>query len=329
MIGFSWRVLPVKERTLKGIYYLPHPLFPIMIVVLLTLCFLTGGLSGAQIVTPSMSPSAFAFFVALTALVAIDADFVSGNDQVPVGYVIFVLCRSQPSADPLMKGRRGTPITDSPVFVDLPGGTAVPHWTYLNVTTTDTWDPITAQAAGGRSSPFFLEVSLHDNHAFTDGPESVAVKPPVSTLSTGTSSGHTSSGTSTLPSIGASNNSSGGGGSHAGAIAGGVVGGLAGLGVLAAVVVWFIVRKKRAQQTAPSSSSNSGYPPPNTYPRYEHPPVSPGPASPQMVYNPSDPSTFPTVVQDPSLGNGSSAYPQTLYDPHATRRGQYSGAPEV
>ena len=167
-------------------------------------------------------------------------------------------------------------------------------------------------------------------------PESTATKPPVSTLSTGI--GHTSTGTGVVPpksttsSSGGGGGGGGGGGSNAGAIAGGVVGGLAVLGLIAAVVTWFVMKKKRAR-SAPPSNFNAGYPPPDNYPKYEHPPVSPGAISPisptQMVYNPSDPSTFPTAVHDPSIGNGTSAYPQTLYDPHAARRGQYSGAPEV
>ena len=105
------------------------------------------------------------------------------------------------------------------------------------------------------------------------------------------------------------------------------MGSLAGIGLIAAVVVWFIMKKKRAR-VAPPNAPGGVYPDPNAYPRYEHAPVSPGPISPQMLYNPSDPSTFPTAVQDPSFGGGS-GYPQTSYDPNAQRRGHYSGAPEV
>lgn len=105
------------------------------------------------------------------------------------------------------------------------------------------------------------------------------------------------------------------------------MGGLVGLGLIAAVIVWFVMKKKRAQ-TAPSSEFNNGFPPLGNYPKYEHPPVSPGPmSSPVTLYNPSDPSTFPTPIHNPSIGG--SGYPQTLYDPQVPRRGQYSGAPEV
>ena len=109
------------------------------------------------------------------------------------------------------------------------------------------------------------------------------------------------------------------------------MGSLAGIGLIAAVIVWYIMKKKRAG-VAPANTLNSGYPDPNTYPKYEHaPPISPGPISPQMLYNPSDPSTFPTAVHDPSsFGGGSAGYPQTTsHDPNAQWRGHYSGAPEV
>jgi len=202
---------------------------------------------------------------------------------------------------------------------DIPGGTAVPHWAYLNVTGSDMWDPAAARVVVG-------------------DPESTATKPPVSTIGTSTSHTSTKTGTSstrtpTNSTTGSNSNSGGvkGGGSNAGAIAGGVVGGLAGLGLIAAVVVWFIMKKKRGATAASNALNNGAYPDPNSYPKYEHAaPISPGPMSPpQMLYNPSDPSTFPTAVQDPSFGGGSSGYPQTSYDPQAQYRGHYSGAPEV
>ena len=151
-------------------------------------------------------------------------------------------------------------------------------------------------------------------------PESTGVKPPVATLSTGSST------TGLTP----TSTSSGGGGSNVGAIAGGVVGGLAGLGMLVAFAVWFIMKKTRSK-VAPSSAFMSSRQTPSNYdhPNYEPPPVSARPLSPpQVVYNPSDPSTFPTMRHDSSTG-GAASYPQTLYDPQAPRRGQYSGAPEV
>ena len=107
------------------------------------------------------------------------------------------------------------------------------------------------------------------------------------------------------------------------------MGSLAGIGLIAAAVIWFIMKKKRAGISLPNVPS-SGYPDPGSYPKYEQAaPISPGPMSPQMLYNPSDPSTFPTAAPDHSFGGGSNGYPQTSYDPQAQWRGHYSGAPEV
>jgi len=154
-------------------------------------------------------------------------------------------------------------------------------------------------------------------------PESTGAIPPVSTPKSST-------GSNLSPTNGSSNSS--GGGSNAGAIAGGVVGGLAGLGIITALVVWFIMKRKRSKVAPSGAFMNSRQTPSNyNYPTYEPPPVSARPlSSPQLVYNPSDPSTFPTMLHDPPAG-GAPGYPhpQTLYDPHAPRKGQYSGVPEV
>lgn len=173
----------------------------------------------------------------------------------------------------------------------------------------------------------FRGVLLADHRVFADQPESTAVSPPVSTLPLSTSLSSSGTGTGILLPTNTSQNSHGGGGSNAGAIAGGIVGGLAGLGIIAALVVWFVMKKKRSK-VAPSSAFINNYPPQNNYPKYEHPPASPGPfGPPQVVYNPSDPSTFPTAIHDSSF-IGTTPYPQALHDPRGPR-GQYSGAPEV
>jgi len=196
--------------------------------------------------------------------------------------------------------------------LDIPAGTAVPHWAYLNVTTTDIWDAAAASAVANL-------------------PESTGVTPQVSTLTSSTSISRTSTRTGSLLSTNTSQSSHGGGGSNAGAIAGGVVGGLAVIGLTAAVVLWFLMKKKKRSEVPPSSSEYiNSYPPPNNYPKYEQQPGSPGPTPSQQMttYNTSDPTTFPVPLLDHTSA-GATTYPQTLYDPHAPRRGQYSGAPEV
>ena len=59
--------------------------------------------------------------------------------------------------DSCMRGRWRTLTTDFPLFIAIPGGTAVPHWAYLNVTTTDTWDQSAAEAVVSQSSAYFFQ----------------------------------------------------------------------------------------------------------------------------------------------------------------------------
>lgn len=141
--------------------------------------------------------------------------------------------------------------------------------------------------------------------------------PPVSTLQV------SDTGANTLPTNTANNSS--GGGSNVGAIAGGVVGGLAGIGILALLAVWFIMKRKRSKVAPSSAFTNNNQPQSPSYPKYEAPSVSPGPLTPPpMVYNPADPSTFPTAFHDPSIVRTTN-YPQDS----VPMRGQYRGAAEV
>lgn len=174
-----------------------------------------------------------------------------------------------------------------------------------------------------------MSIPFADRRVSSGQPESTGVTPPVSTLKSSTGSSNTGTRTNDLGPTNGSSNSSGGG-SNAGAIAGGVVGGLAGLGIIVALVVWFIMKRKRSKVAPSSAFMNSRQTPSNyDYPKYEPPSISTRPSStPQLVYNPSDPSTFPTMLHDP-LAGGAPSYPQTSYDHHAPRKGQYSGAPEV
>ena len=166
VIGFSWRVLLVKERTPKGIYLL-HPSVVNRDRDLLTHSppFPAGGLSGA-----SIAP----LFLSLSTSYSLDRSPPSprsililpdGNDQVSVVYVtVFQFRLSQLCADDsCMRGRWRTLTTDFTLFIAIPGGTAVPHWAYLNVTTTDTWDQSAAEAVVSQSSAYFFssEVSIY------------------------------------------------------------------------------------------------------------------------------------------------------------------------
>ncbi|KAF9791940.1 hypothetical protein BJ322DRAFT_1026298 [Thelephora terrestris] len=171
----------------------------------------------------------------------------------------------------------------------IPYTTAVPHWAYLNYTVGGTFDPVLAKAAGG--------------------PESLSPVPP--TLSTSVSPAHTD------PPATTQGNDNGNGGkksSHVGAIVGGVIGGLAALAVIGAT--WMFLRKRAAAhgdgdypdytKVYPGGVSSSEH-------AHEIPPSQP------RLYDPSDPSTYPSHIDHVS------SVPYTT----VPQSGRYSGVPEL
>ncbi|KAL0959081.1 hypothetical protein HGRIS_014379 [Hohenbuehelia grisea] len=139
---------------------------------------------------------------------------------------------------------------------NYPPGIPIPHYAFQNVTITDGWD---------------LNIALADH-----GPESGASPSPrVSPTPTQTSSSH--------PNVGA--------------IAGGVVGGIIGLGIIVAGTIFFVCRRRRHRDTPPALdlTTGTGSPPAGIDEKINGsitpftPPQSP------VLYNPSDPSTFPTL----------------------------------
>ncbi|KAH8995355.1 hypothetical protein EDB92DRAFT_197829 [Lactarius akahatsu] len=93
----------------------------------------------------------------------------------------------------------------------VPSGTRVPHWAYLDTSIKNNWNLSAAQFAG--INP---EVT---------GTASIV---PISTSTAATSTSHHSS---------------------AGAIAGGVLGGIIGAALIAGVIVWFTIRRRRARSS--------------------------------------------------------------------------------
>ncbi|KII88418.1 hypothetical protein PLICRDRAFT_41576 [Plicaturopsis crispa FD-325 SS-3] len=222
-------------------------------------------------------------------------------------------------------------ITALPDGINIPSGTSVPSWAYLDVTTTDNFSPAAAEA--DLSSPESTGIS---SQSTATSPKSTAAGSTASSTATGLSDS-----TPTASSKKSSNT---------GAIAGGVVGGVVGAALIAAIVAFFLIRRRRAQ-TAPSAAFTGGpnhlmSPPPKAEYYADNnslPPVTPFPPpsetamSQPRLYDPSDPSTFPVPAPSPSMQTGNSGY--TGYNgsgngyPHSTAspvpRGQYSGAPEV
>ncbi|KAG7092591.1 hypothetical protein E1B28_008934 [Marasmius oreades] len=155
---------------------------------------------------------------------------------------------------------------------DIPSGTAVPSWAYIDITSSDAFDPIRAKSSA-------------------NGAESTGTpKPTASNIP------------SALQSPTATSQPSGSGGSsNAGAIAGGVVGGVAGLAIIAALAFWLFRRRRSRQNVDPSFDINTGHLPsssgsePATRIGSPYSLVS-APAAKLRLYDPSDPTTFPNAM---------------------------------
>ncbi|KAJ8586098.1 hypothetical protein M405DRAFT_823905 [Rhizopogon salebrosus TDB-379] len=207
--------------------------------------------------------------------------------------------------------------------MDIPTGTVVPHWAYLDVTTLDTFNPAAAQLAG-------------------DSPESSATKVQSSgtiVTSTSASASLTTAGSNATGTAVAQSPSSTSKSSNVGAIAGGVVGGVVGLAAIAGLAAWFFVKRRRATTPASAAFSDIGGGPGYTQSVYStnpHPfPVPTQMAQQPRLYDPSDPSTFPISPPSPTIQTTSSnniyqnpSIPSHVYS-QQSRPGQYSGVPEV
>ncbi|KAF5380825.1 hypothetical protein D9615_004081 [Tricholomella constricta] len=186
----------------------------------------------------------------------------------------------------------------------IPSGTKVPHYAYLNPTADDTFNVTTAMEA-------------------LDAPESTAL--PQSTGGPGSSTRRP------VPTASASSSGS----SKAGAIAGGVVGGVVGLALILALLFWWT--RRRRSRTAPSSEVNAFVPahsPITSTPMSYNAaaPVFPTMPSPKL-YDPSDPSTYPSTAATSGVFTSSSQalYPNTTGSTYLgpAQSGRYTGAPEL
>ncbi|KIK08218.1 hypothetical protein K443DRAFT_672712 [Laccaria amethystina LaAM-08-1] len=157
----------------------------------------------------------------------------------------------------------------------IPPATLVPHYAYLNVQTSDTFNVSLAEAAGGAESS------------------------PVATLAstTPTGTGTTTKSSAISPTKTGSAAKSG---PNVGAIAGGVIGGVILLALIAGYIFWLIRRNNR-NKAPPASQMYYG---PDT--ASSPPPMSFGGTSTYSgmptpkVYDPSDPSTYPSQTAPPT-----------------------------
>ncbi|KAJ3812314.1 hypothetical protein F5876DRAFT_74964 [Lentinula aff. lateritia] len=179
---------------------------------------------------------------------------------------------------------------------NIPSGTRVPRWAYQNVTAEDNFNPTEAQAVG-------------------DAPESTGSSPPTGTSTTGTS---TPTLTPTVSSQGKKTN--------AGAIAGGVVGGV--IVVLLALVALLYLRRmqRRRNKKGAARAEIDVDDKPRPYPSgpvsmsssaetgtgfHASIPTMSMPSAAMRLYDPSDPSTFPTSILSTSPSPHANHSPQS------------------
>ncbi|KIY66368.1 hypothetical protein CYLTODRAFT_423463 [Cylindrobasidium torrendii FP15055 ss-10] len=187
----------------------------------------------------------------------------------------------------------------------IPDGSAIPHWAYLPLNN-GTWDFASAQTDEGAEATF---TGSHSASATASSTRTTSANSP-----SGSSSG----------SNGGSSNSKGS--NHAGAIAGGVIGGVA---LLALIGLGFFLWRRNKAKKAKGTPETSFLGPNMTGTTYAHDGAgfaAPAPydqhstmsgAAPAKLYDPNDPSTFPsafpaagTPTNASFVGSGGASYPQ-------------------
>jgi hypothetical protein len=171
----------------------------------------------------------------------------------------------------------------------IPVGVKVPAYAYQDVSVADTFNVTLAQSIKGVESSRPATAST-----------ATAINKSASSIHLPTSSSAGSQGGSTT---------------NIPAIVGGVIGGVVGLGLIGALIAFLVFRSKQSKTQAYSSyqqSPNMAYTPNTTGPLISN--VTPGsPASNARVYDPNDPSTFPSA--DANMHGSYSPYSQPA-DPY-------------
>jgi len=178
----------------------------------------------------------------------------------------------------------------------IPAATRVPNWAYLDPAESGYWNESLAQSAG--DSP---EVTGSASNV----PSSTSNQ---TTITPGTSSRASSSSSKSN--------------SNAGAIAGGVVGGIVGVALIAGLVAWFtILRRRRHAPSADYISSQGSDMGVVSYPTDIGRP---------KLYDPSDPSTYPTRATSTTIHPSDSSKQNLSSLPDLQpNRNAYHGLPEI
>jgi len=215
-----------------------------------------------------------------------------------------------------------TQVSKSQFPEDIPSGTAIPAWAYLDVTVNDIFNLAAAQlddaapaSSATASKPTAALSSTTPLLTFSD------FSTPLATPTTTSGANGGGSGTSGTPKKS----------SNAGAIAGGVVGGIVGLASIAGIVGLFVVRSRR-NKAAPSAAYNvyndtphSAAPLNTPPPMTQHPYTNPAP----RLYDPADPSTYPQAPGTPTIHTTNSGGVHQPYGQQPQATHYYSGVPEL
>ncbi|KAG1782616.1 hypothetical protein EV702DRAFT_1232504 [Suillus placidus] len=203
--------------------------------------------------------------------------------------------------------------------MDIPTGTRVPNWAYLNVT--GGFDPVAAQNNGDlpESTATNVQSTLTVTYSTTLSASLTTVYASLTSSSaTATGLSPTSASTSTS--------------SNVGAIAGGVVGAILGA-VIIGLVTWFLIKRRRSSTTPSAPFSDIGGRPGHTQSFYSTNTNIFPMAQPSRLYDPSDPTTFPNHSLTGPITSSSNidlnpSMPSPVF-PQQSRPGQYAGTPQV
>ncbi|KAI0771928.1 hypothetical protein BD413DRAFT_547077 [Trametes elegans] len=235
---------------------------------------------------------------------------------------------------------------------DIPGGTAVPAWAYIDVIANDTFNPVVARAVAEQGIDHSLcicpRAQTHRNQgaiestATSNGPTatSLASAPGVSQTAAGAPQSPDGNNTDGSPSSSKSS-------TDIGAIVGGAVGGVVGVVGIGLAVFFWLRRKRNAAHNAPTGpvdlvgGENGQY-----VEKAAETDAFVAPLPSPKVYDPNDPSTFPSNFDAQADASRSSAiYPSptqahfpaipyaypvaTASEPTTGTNPTYRGAPEL
>ncbi|OSC98743.1 hypothetical protein PYCCODRAFT_1470880 [Trametes coccinea BRFM310] len=187
---------------------------------------------------------------------------------------------------------------------DIPSGTSVPAWAYIDVSKEGTFNPTAAQAVASSDAL--------DSTALSNGPTSgtaLSTTPPDATPTDVGSPEPTADGSNSSSSTKKSIN--------IGAIVGGVVGGVVGLLAIGLTIFFALRHKRNAARNTPTGPLDLTA---GEHGRYGDKPAGPDvgtePLASPKLYDPDDPTTFPgsSDTQDPS-SHDSATYPSAV-QPH-------------